>query len=217
MLRTIRRAVTVVAACAAVTVAAASGASADVNGADQMQSATLVNLQDISDATFAQEQDGDGTCANPVVVAGPLTPAKEVVVGETYGYDVAEAVAHCMSYQGGSTPATLTVSFEYQPYSGAAFIPMPDCYTASTTSPAIAGAHVLTSPVMTCKYEADSPAAGRPHRAHAVLTYAGRAYHGYSPVYLDSYSVKLSSDVLGRVIEKVMPPCCPEISAVPAL
>ena len=195
MLRTIRRAVTIVAASAAVAVAAASGASAaEFNPSllQQMESATLINLADISRATLTTSgTSGDFTCANPVAVASPVTPAAYVIVGETYGHDAAEAVGHCMSYQGGSATATLSVWLEYQPYYGASFVPIPDCYAGTTTAPAIAGVHALVSPVVTCRYDIDSPAAGRPHRAHAVLTHSGntaRQYHGYSPVYFDSYA-----------------------------
>lgn len=200
MLRTIRRAVTVVAASAAVTVTIASGASAgtELNTRPllQMESATLINAQDIAAASYDSGVSGDFTCANPVVVGAPVTPAAYVVVGETYGLDVAEAAAHCMSYQGGSATATLSVWLEYQPYYGAAFQPIPNCPTATTTNPAVAGVHVIVAPVVTCQYKADSPAAGRPHRARALLTHSQaptRPYHGYSTVYLDSYAVQAST------------------------
>lgn len=194
MLRTIRRAVTVVAVSAVCAMAAAGGAGA---------------------------AEGDATCVDPVVVAGPLTRPTALVVGETYGSDVANATGHCLSYQGGSTAATLSVEFEYQPYDSAGFLPIPSCSRVSVTRPATTGVHVIAGPTATCTYLRDSPAAGRPHRVHAVLTHpdAVRAYHGYSAVYPGAFAAHSSDDVvvdLGDLYDPSTIGCCgPEITTGP--
>ena len=185
MLRTTRRALAVVASAAAFAMAPAGGATAALGGADQLESATLVNLQDISRATLDGDGGGaEGTCVNPVVAAAPGPPAASLVVAETYDVDVANAVGHCVSYQGGSETATLSVWFEHQPYTGAAFVAVDGCPPSSTTASAVSGVHVIVSAGATCRYGAENAGVGRPHRAHAVITYAGRTYHGYSPVFL---------------------------------
>ena len=187
MLRTIRRAATLVAATAAVTLAAAGSAGADlVDYVDQMESATLVNLEDIRTATLDGDGDGgEGTCTNPVVSASPGTPGAYLVVGETYDSDVAQAVGHCVTYQGGSALATLSMRFEHQPYPGHPFVATEECPPSVTTRPAIVGVHLVLAPTAGCRYAPNSAAAGRPRRAHAVLTYFGRTYHGYSAVFPD--------------------------------
>lgn len=185
MLRTIRDAVTVVVAAAAVAVAAPGTAGAGLSGATQLESATLVTLQDISQATLdSGESGGEGTCTNPVVEAAPASPEAHLVIAETYDVDLANAVGHCVSYQGGSATATLSVWFEHQPYAGAAFVPAEGCPPSSVTTPAFSGVHAVVARGVTCRYTPESAGTGRPHRAHAVLTYGGRSYHGYSAAFL---------------------------------
>lgn len=186
MLRTIRRAATVAAGTTVLAVAVATGAgAADTwGGLSQMESATRINLDDIRRASIQASAPAanDVTCLNPVTVGAPATVPVRFLVGELYGTDVAQADAHCMSYQGTSYGATLTVTVEYQPYYGAAYQPIPGC-TASTYAPASLGVLVMTSPAVTCVYKVDSPYAGRPHRAHSTLVTTVNpytTYHGYS-------------------------------------
>lgn len=192
LLRTIRRAVTVVAVTAACTVAAAGGAAATdyEREIERVRSETTAALRDAMPVLPHAGTEGDFTCAAPVVVLATV-PAGSVVVADVYGLDVAQAAAACVGYQGGSATATLSMWIEYQPYPGAAYQPIPGCPGTSVTQPAVAGVHVMVTPTVTCQHRADSPAAGRPRRAHAVLSHSQaptRQYHGYSTVYLDTYS-----------------------------
>lgn len=181
MLRTIPRALTVVAATAALAVTAAGAAAAD------------------------------STCH--VQAAMVAAPSVDLVVGETYGAHVAQAAATCVGYEGGSATATLRVWLEYLSPDGA-YVPIPDCPGSSTSAPAVAGVHVLVAPTSACPYRVDSPVAGRPYRAHAVLSYAGREYRATSAVYVEAYPVRVTQD--GIFVEEPPTICCwPEIGTGP--
>jgi hypothetical protein len=138
----------------------------------------------VADATFVNTAHPDVTCANPTVAAGPVTPAGQVVVGEVYGNDAAEATAECASLQGHAYVGTLTIRIEYQPTPNVDYwVPIPGCYPAIVQAPSVDGALTMTSPLMTCGYDIRDAAYGKVHRAHAWLSTTevpGALYHGYS-------------------------------------
>lgn len=155
-LRTVRRAATLVVAATAVVVATAGGAGAD---------------------------SGDFTCS--VYAAVVATPATDLGEGQIYGVDAAVAAGTCVSDQGGSATATLSLWIEYQPYDGGSYVAVPGCYATASTSPAVSGVNVLGPMHILCTHRADGPSAGRPRRAHSKLVHSSaptREYHGYSPV-----------------------------------
>jgi hypothetical protein len=139
----------------------------------QLADASRVNSLDL--AGYAAQDAGnnadpDITCGVPTVVGAPVTVATRTPVGETYGIDAAVAHADCLSLQGHSFSATLTLWLQYQPTAGAAFVNVPGCLPGSVTGGSTNGVLAVTTPAVTCTYDVRSAAYDKPHRAYAVLT-----------------------------------------------
>ena len=118
------------------------------------------------------------TCSMPVVHGANVVQSVATPAASVNGQDVAEAAALCVSLTGESFTAFLDVVVEYRsPGLSGGWGEVCPGYGAMSSidgvAPVVAVAH--------CLYGPDHPAAGRPHRAHAILTTSlGSRFENYS-------------------------------------
>lgn len=171
-MRRIRLAGRVLAAAAlpAIVVAGPSAAHAAVQPADMgfalAETNVAIGLAAVEVAA-ANVENPNVTCGIPTAHGMNVTPAADVVVATTRGIDVATAQGDCVSRTVMTYTATLVLSVEYRNAAGAWSV-ISGCVSQATMT-AVNGVVVVPT-VAECRYEHDDPAAGRPHRAHAVLT-----------------------------------------------
>lgn len=116
------------------------------------------------------------TCSMPVVHGGNVNPAVGTPAATVNGQDVAAAEGECVSLTGQPFTATLQLFVEYRGPNGGW-----GSYCASSASMSSIDGVAVVSTAAHCFYAPDHPAAGRPHRAYAVLTTSvSGPYPGYS-------------------------------------
>jgi len=172
MLRKFRRVGLAVAVATAAITAFGTPASATVDPAALATAQAMTNVEltlDVAEVALINAKNPDVTCSNPTAVGAPATIPVSYVAGETYGIDAGEASGTCVSLQGRAYTGSLTVAVQYQPVMNGPWYTIPGC-TATSSGPAINGVLELTTPPVACQYRLASAPAGKPHRAHAVLT-----------------------------------------------
>lgn len=184
--RTLLRAATAAACAASLVVTAAPGVSA---GATDLalavaETETAIALS-AADAARANVENPEVTCANPTPLGSLVVPPVHVPnVVSVSGQDQAEGEGHCVSLQSRSYSVSLVVVVEAWHGPGQ-WNPIEAC-VSSNERPSAAGVGVAVVIPFLCPYDAAGAAAGKPHRAHAILknSVTGVEYHGYSQVYL---------------------------------